>query len=131
MTLPKRDFLVPTNPDVSRYVAAAAFSETTAGFAAVVCNAEDVGGWIGDTSGVTGERLAGKNLRGRRTLLGRFEGARTRAEETKSEKWQTPNRMERHIMPLMSMALIEISAQARRVAKGDIPPFAQTAVPSL
>ena len=55
---------------------------------------------------------------GRKALLGRLEGAETRAEETKSEKRQTPDGMERHIVPLRSMTLIEISVdRLRRVAK--------------
>ena len=82
MTLPKRDFLLPTSPYVSKDVAAAASSETTAGLAAVACNAEDVGGWGGDISGATGRDGPVKTCGGRRALLGRFEGAKARAEET-------------------------------------------------
>ena len=65
MTSPKRVLLVPTSPHVSKDVMAAALFKTTAGFAAVACNAEDVGGWGGDISGgATGERWACNNLWG-------------------------------------------------------------------
>ena len=132
MTLPKRGFLIPTSSDVSKDDAATAFFEITAEFAVVIHNAEDVGGWRGEISGVTGGVGPVRISEGRRALLGRFEGAKTRAEETKSEKRQTPDRIDRQIMPLRSMTLIEVSVdQVRRVAKGDVPRFASTAVPSL